>query len=129
MDIQPKRETKEGDCERPRNLVRVILSPEAEEAYKCLIESNSKIERSLLNAIRRKTELIRANPHYGEPIAKKLIPEQYKIKYEVTNLFWVELPNFWRMIYTLKNDEIEIIAFVLDIFDHKTYGRKFGYLH
>ncbi len=41
----------------------------------------------------------------------------------------MELPNFWRMMYALVNGEtdIEIIAFVLDITDHRTYDRKFGY--
>lgn len=123
MDIQPEREAKESDCKRHRSIVRVVFSQEAEEACKLLLKSNSKIERSILNAVRRKIEFIKLNPHYGEPIAKRLIPEEY----EVSNLFWVSLPNFWRMIYTLTNDEVRIIAFVLDIFDHKTYGRKFGY--
>ena len=111
--------------------ISVILSPEAEEAYNQLnkLAVNSKIERSILNAIDKKKELIKANPHYGEPIAKDRIPEEYKRKYGVTNLFWVELSNFWRMLYTLTNDEteIEIIAFVLDIIDHKDYNKKFGY--
>jgi len=51
------------------------------------------------------------------------------IDYGITNLFRVELPQFWRMLYTLTNDEseIEIIAFVLDVMDHKQYDRKFGY--
>jgi len=111
--------------------VRVILSPEAEEAYKQLnaVAADSKIERSILNAIDKKKELIKANMHYGEPIAKDKIPDEYKIKYGVTNLFWVELSNFWRMLYTLTNNEteVEIIAFVLDIMNHEQYNKKFGY--
>ncbi len=65
----------------------------------------------------------------GEPVAKDKIPDEYKKKYGVTNLFRVELSNFWRMLYTLTNDETEvkIIAFVLDIIDHKKYNKKFGY--
>ena len=111
--------------------VRVVLSPEAEEAYKQLnkVAVDSKIERSILNSIDKKKELIKANPHYGEPIAKDKIPKEYKEKYGVTNLFWVELSNFWRMLYTLTNNEteIEIIAFVLDIMNHNKYNKKFGY--
>ena len=43
--------------------------------------------------------------------------------------FRVELPGFWRMLYTLTDgeSEIEIIAFVLDIIDHKKYNKKFRY--
>lgn len=110
---------------------RVILSSEADEAYKYLSEAakESKIERSILNSINKKMELIKANPHYGSPVPKDRIPKEYVTKYEITNLFHVELSNFWRMLYTLTNDEkeIEIIAFVLDIMDHKDYDKKFGY--
>lgn len=62
--------------------VRVILSPDAEEIYKYLNEhaSESKIENTILKAIKRKRDLITANPHYGEPIAKKLIPKEYTKK-------------------------------------------------
>ncbi len=111
--------------------VRVIFSPEAETVYKYLNEqaASSKVERSILNAIQKKVELIKANIHYGNPIAKSLIPEEYKAKYGVKNLFRVELPNFWRMLYTLTDGEteIEIIAFVLDILNHDEYDKKFGY--
>ena len=111
--------------------VRVIFSPEAEEVYKYLNKQSrfSKNENMILNAVNKKIELIKLNIHYGNPISKKLIPKEYKMKYEVTNLFRVELPQFWRMLYTLTDGEteIEIIAFVLDIIDHKTYNKKFGY--
>ena len=93
--------------------VRVIFSPEAEQVYRYLNEesSTSKIEKSILNALNKKIELIKANIHYGNPVAKKLIPREYKTKYGVTNLFRIELPNFWRMLYTLTDGEnkIEIV--------------------
>jgi hypothetical protein len=111
--------------------VRVILSPEAKEVYGFLNEEspNSKEERMILRAINQKIELIKTNPHFGNPISKKLIPKEYIEKYGARNLFRVELPNFWRMLYTLTAGEtrIEIIAFVLDIIDHPTYNKKFGY--
>lgn len=111
--------------------VRVILSPEAEEVYKHLNKEapKSKQERTILNAVQKKVELIRENIHYGNPIAKSKIPEEYKEKYGVKNLFRVELPHYWRMLYTLTDgeSEIEIVAFVLDITDHKEYDKKFKY--
>ncbi len=107
--------------------VKVILSPEAEEVYKYLNQQspNSKVEKSILNAFNKKVELIKFNVHYGDSIKKDQIPEKYKTKYDVNNLFRVELPNFWRMYYTLTDDEnqVEIIAFVLDILDHKKYDK------
>ena len=97
--------------------VKIVLSPEAREVFEYLNkESNtSKIEKSILNAIRQKSDLIKMNPHYGNPVKKSLIPKFYIEKYGVTNLFRVELPNFWRMLYTLTEGEttIEIISFIL----------------
>jgi len=111
--------------------VRVILSPEAEEVYKYLNEDapTSKTDRMILNAINKKVELIKVNLHYGDPIAKNLIPREYVEKYEITNLFRVELSNYWRMLYTLTDNEtnIEIIAFILDMLEHSDYDKKFGY--
>ena len=112
-------------------IVRLILSPDAEEVYKYLNEhaAHSKREQTFLNAVNKKIELIKANVHYGNSIPKKLIPSEYKAKYGIDNLFRVELPNYWRMLYTLTEGEsqVEIIAFVLDIVDHKKYDKKFGY--
>jgi len=111
--------------------VRVVFSPEAEKIYKYLNSkaSISKTERMILNALNKKLKLIKLNTHYGDPISKNLIPKEYKEKYDINNLFRVELPQFWRMLYTLTNNEtqIEIIAFVLDILNHKQYNKKFGY--
>ncbi|MBI4045157.1 MAG: hypothetical protein HY392_05590 [Candidatus Diapherotrites archaeon] len=111
--------------------VKIVLSPEAEEVYRYLNEQapHSKFEQSILNSVNKKKELIKANPHYGEPISKDKIPQEFKQKYNITNLFWVELTNRRRMLYSHTNDEnqIEIIAFILDITDHKKYNKKFGY--
>ncbi len=110
--------------------VRVVLSSEAEEVYKKLNSeaTDHKQSRMILKAVNQKIALVKENVHYGDPIAKNLIPEEYKNKYSVKNLFRVELPAFWRMLYTLtNNEEIEIIAFVLDIINHPAYDNKFGY--
>ena len=110
---------------------RVILSSDAKEIYNYLKEKapKSKTENTILNAITKKIEIIKENPHYGNPIAKKLIPKEYIKKYEITNLFRVKLPNYWRMLYSLIDGEtkIEIIAFVIDLLDHSTYNKKFNY--
>ncbi|GAI99828.1 unnamed protein product [marine sediment metagenome] len=99
--------------------VRIILSPEAKEVYEYLNREalTSKTERTILKAIKQKVEFIKANPHYGKPVSKNKIPKEYTLRYGNINLFRVELPNFWRMLYTLTEGEtkIEIIAFVLDI--------------
>ena len=93
------------------NKIRIILSSDAKEVYNHLMEEapRSKTERTILNSINKKVEVIKANPHYGDPIAKTLIPKEYLDKYEITNLFRVELPNFWRMLYTLKDGDMFLL--------------------
>ena len=77
----------------------------------------------LLKSIKTKSDFIKSNPFYGDNIPKKLIPKGYGVQ----NLWRVELNNFWRMLYTIKGNQIEIVCFILGIIDHKEYNKKFGY--
>lgn len=116
--------------------ITVKLVGDAEQAFK---ELNSIVgkqrsdgvtsskEITLLNAINRIFSVIANNPFYGENAKKELIPKEYRQKYDASNLFIADLPDYWRMIYTLESDEIEIIAFVLDMISHKDYDKKFGF--
>ncbi|AKB23616.1 hypothetical protein MSMTP_0147 [Methanosarcina sp. MTP4] len=74
--------------------VRVILAPEAADAYQDLMNkaSGSKQEEAILNSFLQKVELLKENIHYGQPIAKKLIPAEYKTSYGITNLFRARVP-------------------------------------
>jgi len=111
--------------------VSVSLTSEAYEVYQHLLSfaQDSKQDNAILNAFLQKIELIKKTPHYGQAIAKNLIPIEYKRDYDLKNLFRVELPHFWRMLYTLMPSDkgIEIAIVVLDIIDHKRYDKLFGY--
>jgi hypothetical protein len=111
--------------------IKVIFSPNAEEVYGYLAKKaqSSKTEKMIANAIQQKLEWIKADPWYGDSIAKRLIPREYQISYGITNLFRIELPNFWRLLYTLTDGETksEISIILLDILDHTAYNKKFGY--
>ncbi|MBS3105887.1 hypothetical protein J4234_06555 [Candidatus Woesearchaeota archaeon] len=121
---------------RIKKKITIKLVGDAEKAFKDLngivgkqrgngITSSKDI--TLLNAINRIFDIIVNNPFYGENAKKDLIPKEYRQKYDAANLFIVDLPDYWRMIYTLESDEIEIITFVLDIIDHDGYNKKFGF--
>jgi hypothetical protein len=111
--------------------VSVTLGADAEKVYKHLVESSkeSKFEMAILKSIKKKSELIKLNYHYGEPISKNKIPKKFKEEFNITNLFWVELANHWRLLYTLIDGEsdVEIVAFVLNISDHKKYNKIMQY--
>ncbi|MGV8141104.1 MAG: hypothetical protein ACP5NW_01530 [Candidatus Woesearchaeota archaeon] len=108
---------------------RIIFSEEATLMFNYISERAvvSKSERTMNNAILQKIEWIKSKPQCGQSISKDLLPREYILKYDIQNLYRIELPNFWRMLYTLRDNKIEIIAFVLDILDHKKYNRKLKY--
>ena len=58
-------------------IIKVVLSPEAREVYKYLNANiESKQERMILKSLHQKIELIKMNPHYGNQVAKGLIPKE-----------------------------------------------------
>ena len=110
-----------GDAEKAFNDLNKIVGGQRSSG----ITSSKDI--TLLAAINRLFEVIVNNPFYGENAKKDLIPKEYRQKYDADNLFIADLPDYWRMIYTLESDEIEIIAFVLDIINHDEYNKKFKF--
>lgn len=116
--------------------VRVIITGEAKEEFeelnkKVVAEITKGIAKSdyqiLLNSIKQKIEFLKENPEYGIHIPKNKIPKEYILQYEINNLWKVNLSGAWRMIYTMRGSEIEIIALILDLISHKEYNKKFGY--
>jgi|SRR3989344_978818 len=118
--------------------VIVKLSEEANEVYNELnkIVGEEKIKgvessfhQTLLRSINRVKELLKENPFAGEQIQKKQIPKKYVSDYDIDNAWRIELANRWRLIYTITGNQIEIITFVIDIFDHRDYDKVFRYKH
>ena len=106
--------------------VRILLKDQAKEAYLELKKRNDKDSRTLLNSIERIFDILKTNPQFGDPIKKDLIPPEF-IKSGIKNVYRIELSNYWRMLYTLEGSKIEILVFILKIFDHKDYNKLFGY--
>lgn len=116
--------------------VRVILSKDAAEQYAELnrivgeeLQRNitSSIHQSIFRSIERVKGWLKENPFVGDQVTKGKIPDCYIKKYDITNLWRIELSNYWRLVYTIQSNEVEVIDFVLDIIDHKEYDKKFGY--
>lgn len=104
-----------------------LFEEQLEELKKIIKEKDSKFHKQLLTAIEREKDNLANNPQHGIQIKKKQIPKMYIIKYGITNLWKVNLPDFWRMMYTITGNEIEIISILLDFMDHKKYNKLFGY--
>lgn len=91
-------------------------------------EFNSLSENHWLKkAIKKAIGNLKQNVFCGERIRKELIPKEYIKKYGINNLLWHPLPNAWRLVYSVIADDEEIIASIIEYFDHKNYERRFKY--
>ena len=116
--------------------VRVIITGSAEEEYTRLNEVvgeeilkgiKKSDHQTLFNSIKQKIEFLKENPQYGIHIEKNKIPKEYITNFDVNNLWKVDLSGAWRMIYTIRGSEVEILSLILDILNHKDYSKKFKY--
>ncbi len=106
--------------------VRILLKGQAKNSYFELKRRKDKESQIILNSIERIKPILKDNPQFGDPIAKRLIPRLLREK-GIQNLYRVELSNYWRMLYTIEGSKVEIFLFVLNIVDHKDYNKLFGY--
>jgi len=116
---------------KTKKRIRVKYSPIFAEQLNDLREAikqrETKFYKQLLKAIEREKDYLLNDPHRGIQISKNKIPKEYIIRYGVTNLWKINLPDFWRMLYTIIGSELEIISILLEFMDHKEYNKKFGY--
>ena len=88
------------------------------------LEETNELRKNIERAIRD----IQANAFCGTQIPKKLFPKEYVKNYSINNLWKYDLPDGWRLIYTVTTpDKIEILAVILEWFDHTNYERRFHY--
>ena len=84
-------------------------------------------DKQLYDFIERAIKDLKSNPACGTKIPKKLWPKEYIRKFGITNLWKYDMPNAWRLIYTIQTNEVMILNVVLEWFNHKEYERKFKY--
>jgi len=101
----------------------IFISQELEEEFESLPE-NDIIKKAIIRAIND----LKQNAFCATPIPKKLIPEEYIKKYDAENLWKYDLPNGWRLLYTINvENKVKLISAILEWFDHKDYERRFNY--
>ncbi len=96
------------------------------EAYYKL-ENGDSSEKELFKFINQAMDNIERNSFCGIQIPKKQIPKEYLTKYNSTNLWKYDLPNAWRLIYTIRAGKPVVISLILEWMNHKEYERKFNY--
>lgn len=101
----------------------VFVSRELEDSFNEL-KGTDWLKKSIIHAIRH----IQKNAFAGIQIPKRLFLREYVQKYTITNLWKYDLPRGWRLLYTVTADnEVELLAAILDWCDHKLYERRFRY--
>lgn len=101
----------------------VFADDKIEKAYNSLDDGDW-----LKKAIKKAMDNLKENVFFGERIPKEQIPKEYEIKYGINNLWRYPLPNAWRLVYSvITPSNVEILAVILEYFNHKKYERRFGY--
>lgn len=72
-------------------------------------------------------ESIKMNPQIGNRIQYEKIPRCYILAYNVPDLFRVQLSGGWRLVYSLAGKQNQKTVYVLEIFYHKDYEKRFRY--
>ena len=104
---------------------KVVFGDEKlKKEFEELCNSNPKLHKQLVRAFQN----LEADCFCGIQIPKRLIPEDYERRFgPLSNLWKYNLPDAWRLIYTVKNDKINLLSIVLEWMDHKDYERRFRY--
>lgn len=101
----------------------VFIDQELEESFNQMADKDP-IKKGIIRAI----GFIQEDFSCGRNVKKELIPRRIVDRYGLNNLWIYDLPNGWRLLYSVTSGgEIEIIAAVLDWMDHKDYEKLFGF--
>lgn len=91
------------------------------------LEKGKAEDKKLYKCLRRAFEDIEENVFCGIQIPKRLIPKIYLQKYNVKNVWKYNLPDAWRLLYSIEDQEILVVSIVLEWMPHKEYDKKFKY--
>jgi len=101
----------------------VFANDELEKAFNSLAV-NSPLKKSIQKVI----DKLKSNVFCGQQIPKDRIPKDYIQKYKINNLWWHPLSDAWRLVYSVVTPvNFEILAVIIEYYDHKNYERRFGY--
>jgi Txe/YoeB family toxin of Txe-Axe toxin-antitoxin module len=101
----------------------VFISEKLEHSFESL-SSNDFVKKNIIHAISD----LKTDPLCGTKIPRKLWPKEYITKYKINNLWKYDLPDGWRLIYSLfPQNKVEILSVIIEWFNHKDYERRFNY--
>ena len=104
----------------------VFADKKVKESFDKLKGSKTE-DQKLYERLNRAFDDISEDAFCGIQIPKRLIPKKYISEYGIDNLWKYNLPNAWRLLYSVARDEVIVIAIILEWMSHKEYDRRFKY--
>jgi len=104
----------------------VFADDKVKKAFDKLKGSKTEDKR-IYEWLNRAFDDIKEDAFCGTQVPKRLIPKEYLKKYKIDNLWKYDLPNAWRLMYSVARDEIIVISIILEWLPHKEYERRFKY--
>jgi len=119
------RRSKKIPCKKPfdSKIIHVAFADEKLKKAFERLRTGRHESRDLFKSINKAFDALKEDPFCGIQIQKKLIPKEYN----ASNLWKYNLPKAWRLLYTVKEDQITILSIVLEWVNHKEYEKRFKY--
>lgn len=86
-----------------------------------------KTNQTILKSFEKTLFALEEDPFKGDLIPRKNFSEKVNYFYGTDKLFRIPLTNHWRLIYTVIGNKKGVIVLILELFNHKSYNRRFGY--
>ena len=104
-----------------------FINQNTKSAYDALKEGKFEDKELYDSLTEAKAELLK-DPNCGTRVPERLIPKEYMKKYGIRALWKYDLPDAWRLIYTVLGNEVKIVSVILEWMTHKEYERRFHYI-
>jgi len=91
------------------------------------LESGDASQKALHKHVTSALHAISTNAFCGIQVPKKLIPSTYQQKYTIHNLWKYDLPQGWRLLYSIESNQVIVCSIILEWLSHTEYERRFGY--
>lgn len=93
----------------PRSKSVVFVDEHTRDAF-LELKAGKFEEKQLAIFIERAIKDLKGDPLAGVIVPKRLWPKEYLSKFDINNLRKYNLPNGWRLTYTLRGNKIEIVS-------------------
>src|SRR3989344_2874805 len=104
----------------------IFVDEKIKISFEKLKDSNKSENKELYVWLTHAFSAIEDNAFCGIQIPKRLIPKYYS-KFNVKNLWKYNLPDGWRLIYSITGSDVVVLSTVIEWLSHKEYDRRFGY--